>query len=42
MNHNVPKGSTKDSRYSIPAWDQLVSAAKPGALNPNWIVTHST
>ena len=42
MNHSVPNGSTKDSRYSKPTWFQPLSAAKPGALKPNWIVIHST
>jgi hypothetical protein len=35
MNHNVPNGSMKDSRYRKPAWAQLDSAAKDGALKPN-------
>jgi hypothetical protein len=41
MNHKVPNGSMKDSRYSKPAWLQPDSAANDGALKPNWIVTHS-
>ena len=38
----VPNGSMKDCRYMTPTWAQPCSAAKAGALKPNWMVTQST
>ncbi len=41
MNHSVPNGSMKAVRYMTPTWAQPCSAANTGALNANWMVTHS-